>query len=71
MLALQERELRAAQDERKRQTAERREARARQVAAWFKPELYPPVNVPQEWGAYIRNASMLPVFDVRVSFHFV
>ena len=72
LMALQERELRAAQDERKRQATERREALARQVAAWFGGETLPPLDIPdQEWGAHIRNGSLLPVFDVRVFFQFV
>jgi len=71
LMALQEQELRAAQDERKRQTTERREAQARQVAAWFGAEI-PTLTEPEDgWGAWIRNASLLPVFDVRVFFHFV
>lgn len=69
LMALQERELRAALAERERHTIERREAQARQVAAWFGEEI---PDVPdQGWGAHIRNASLLPVFDVRVFFHFV
>jgi cbb3-type cytochrome oxidase subunit 3 len=72
LMVLQERELRAVQDERERQAAERREAQARQIAAWFGGEIMPPLDIPdQDWGAHIRNASLLPVFDIRVFFHFV
>jgi hypothetical protein len=73
LMALQEQELRAAQDERERQDVERREAQAHQVAAWFGSDGDPEgTGRPrQEWGAFVRNASLLPVFDVRVFFHFV
>ena len=73
LMALQEQELRAAQDERERQDVERREAQAHQVAAWFGLDSEPEdTGGPQvKWGAFVRNASLLPVFDVRVSFHFV
>ncbi len=73
LMALQEQELRAAQDERERQDTERREAQAHQVAAWFGSDSDPEDTgkLQQEWGAFVRNASLLPVFDVRVFFHFV
>jgi hypothetical protein len=73
LMALQEQELRATQDERERQDVERREAQAHQVAAWFGSDSDPDdTGAPrQEWGAFIRNASLLPVFDVRVFFHYV
>jgi cbb3-type cytochrome oxidase subunit 3 len=70
LMELQERELRAAQDERERQTTERREAQARQVAAWFE-QRFRKSGEESDWGSFVRNASLLPVFEVRVFFHFV
>jgi hypothetical protein len=73
LMALQEQELRAAQEERERQDIERREAQAHQVAAWFGSDSDPEDtgSLQLQWGAFVRNASLLPVFDVRVFFHFV
>lgn len=71
-MALQGQELRAALAEREHRATERREAQARQVAAWFGGEILPPTDVASQlWGAHIRNASLLPIFDTRVFFHFV
>lgn len=73
LMALQEEELRAAQDDRERQDIERREAQAHQVAAWFgsDSDREETGKLRPVWGAFLRNASLLPVFDVRVFFHFV
>jgi len=73
LMALQEQELRAAQEERERQDIERREAQAHLVAAWFGSDSDPEDtgSLQLQWGAFVRNASLLPVFDVRVFFHFV
>ena len=70
LMVLQEHELRASRDGREREAGERREAQARQVAAWFGSRNLLSAHR-LAWGAFIRNASLLPVFDVRVSFYFV
>jgi len=69
-LDLQAREIRASLEQRERAGEGERRSQAAQVAAWFGhttsgPE---PGNV---WGAIIRNASDLPILDVRVSFHYI
>jgi type II secretory pathway pseudopilin PulG len=77
VLELQGVELRASIEERSREAGDKRRAQAAQVTAWF---AYAPLTGANEgyvapgaldWGATIRNASDLPVFDVRVTFNYI
>jgi len=68
VLELQAAELRESLEEPKREAEARRSSQASLIAAWF-------ASVPDHlrhssvWGAAIRNASDLPVFDVHTFFH--
>jgi len=72
VLGLQARELAESLDERKREAEDRRRAQAAQVTAWF---AWAPVTgdmySSSDWGATVRNASNLPVVDVRVTFNYI
>ena len=57
-------------EELKRVAEDRQRDQAAAVAAWFAVGPHP-MGVGQAWGAMIRNASGLPVFDVRVFFHYI
>jgi multidrug efflux pump subunit AcrA (membrane-fusion protein) len=65
VLELQASELRESLDERKRDAHERNRAQAAQVTAWFA------LTSGKTWAAQIRNASELPILDVRTFFHYV
>jgi hypothetical protein len=68
LLAADERE-RARQERAAQREADRR-AQANQVAAWF--DYYMEPAMPSyRWGAAIRNASELPILDLRVFFYWV
>lgn len=67
VLELQAKELRESLDERQREAGERQRSQATKVTAWF--GLAKPGG--GQWGAWIRNGSDLPVFDVRTFFHHV
>jgi outer membrane murein-binding lipoprotein Lpp len=71
VLKLQAEDLRESLKERKRQAEAERRAQAAMVAAWF--AVVPDSRGPSvsQWGAMLRNASHLPVYDVSVSFYFV
>ena len=68
VLELQRRDLEASLAQREREADERRAAQAAMVATWFGSVATPMGIV---WGSCIRNASHLPVFHVRVFFHYV
>ncbi|HYB16840.1 MAG TPA: hypothetical protein VEF71_15390 [Streptosporangiaceae bacterium] len=65
VLELQAREIRASLKERERDADERRRSQAAKVTAWFA------LDNSGLWGARIRNASGLPVIDVRVFFYHI
>jgi hypothetical protein len=65
VLELQAAELRESIHERNRDADERRRAQAAQVTAWFA------LTPGKTWAAFIRNASSLPILDVRTFFHYV
>jgi hypothetical protein len=65
VLELQAREIRASLDQRERAADEERRRQAAKVSAWFAKD---PAGI---WGARIRNASDLPVVDVRVFFYYI
>jgi hypothetical protein len=67
VLELQAVELRASLKERYRDDAERHRSQAAMVTAWFSSHETQGAG----WGACIRNASDLPVLDVRTFFHYV
>lgn len=80
--AAQERLLAAAErkrlaDERTAQREADRRAQASQVTTWFAfyepadPDYPTMAGGPPTWGAAVRNASDLPIFDVRVFFYWV
>jgi|ERR1700722_3438738 len=72
VLELQASELRESLEERKCSAEKERRGQAALVTAWFAS--FPvPTRGPafSYWGAAVRNASDLPVFDVRVSFYFI
>lgn len=70
VLALQAKELRGSLEEREREAEERRRGQASMVAAWFAwAPVTDAINPGNDWGATVRNASDLPVFDVRAAFH--
>jgi hypothetical protein len=64
VLELQTKEIRASLKERERDADEQRRSQAATVTAWI--ELQPEDGL---WKAHIRNASDLPIFDVRTFFH--
>lgn len=63
VLELQAKEIRASLEERERDADEQRRSQAAKVTAW--------IERPEDgtWKAHIRNASDLPIFDVRTFFH--
>lgn len=67
VLELQAKELRESLAERKRDAEEKHRAQAAQVTAWFGLK----TSTVSDWGAILRNASGLPVFDVRISFDWI
>jgi hypothetical protein len=71
VLKLQAEDLRESLKERKRQAEAEYRAQAAMVAAWF--AVVPVSRGPavSQWGAMLRNASDLPVYDVSVFFYFV
>jgi hypothetical protein len=77
VLSLQAIELRESLEQRQRDADERRRGQAANVTAWFhqatetaqSTRSAPPTPAP--WGARIRNASDLPIFDVRTFFHYI
>ncbi len=77
MLTLQAEELSQSLDERKRQAEDQQRAQAGKVTAWFGMQTYDsfstvgPGPPSQQWGAFIRNASDLPILDVQVFFNFI
>jgi hypothetical protein len=62
---LQASELRESLEERKQDADERKRAQAEEVTAWFA------LTSGKTFAAIIRNASELPVLDVRTFFHYV
>ena len=68
VLELQAGELRASLDQRERAADEQRRSQAAKVNAWFG---WGDEFGKRAWGAVIRNASDLPVLDVRTFFHYV
>jgi len=65
-LELQAREIRASLEQRERAVEEQRRSQAARVTAWFgRPAGGGP------WGAIIRNASDLPILDVRTFFNYI
>jgi hypothetical protein len=65
-LELQAREIRASLDQWERDAEEQRRSQAARVTAWFaRPSPEGP------WGAVIRNASDLPILDVRTFFNYI
>jgi hypothetical protein len=75
---LQAKELRESIEERTRETEDKRRAQAARVTAWFAwAEVAASafggsaVGFANAWGATVRNASDLPVFDVRVTFNYI
>jgi hypothetical protein len=65
-LDLQAREIRASLEQRERAADEERRSQAARVTAWFARP------VPEgPWGAIIRNASDLPILDVRTFFNYI
>jgi len=69
VLELQAEELRESLDERKREADDKSASQATKVTAWFEGVPGPHRVMGSEWGAMIRNASDLPVFDVRAFFY--
>jgi hypothetical protein len=69
VLSLQAIELRESLEQRQRDADERRRGQAAKVTAWFAMD--PKYAVAGPWGAVIRNASDLPIFDVQVFFHYI
>jgi len=65
-LDLQAREIRASLEQRERAADEERRNQAARVTAWF---AQPAPEDP--WGAIIRNASDLPILDVRTFFNYI
>jgi hypothetical protein len=70
VLELQAAELRESLEERKRNAEERHRGQAAEVTAWF-TRAKGPLKAAPIWGALIRNASGLPVTDVRTFFHYI
>lgn len=68
VLELQAADLRESLKERERDAQERREGQAASVAAWF-AEGQPLAWGDDPWGATARNASALPVYDIRAGFY--
>jgi hypothetical protein len=70
VLELQAAELRESLEERKRDADDKRRGQAAGVVAWVdkSPDS---AGMFVAWGATIRNASDLPIFDVRVFFHLI
>ena len=64
-LDLQASEIRASLEQRERAGEEERRSQAAQVTAWFEQ------TPGKTWAGHIRNASDLPIFDVRTFFHYV
>jgi hypothetical protein len=76
VLELQAADLRKSIEDRERAERERHESQATGVAAWFAwapptSGAGGPLSGASAWGATIRNASSLPVFDVSVFFHHI
>jgi hypothetical protein len=70
VLELQSAELRESLEERKRGVEDRHRGQAARVTAWFGQHAH--INgTLTDWGAIVRNASDLPVFDVRISFDWI
>jgi hypothetical protein len=59
-----------AEEERLARLEELRRSQATKVVAWFTCEMSYRLAIPH-WVATVRNSSDLPIYDVRVSFHFV
>lgn len=68
VLGLQASELRESLKERRREDDERHRSQAAKVTAWFDHGQNPGGII---WGARIRNASDLPILDVRTFFHYI
>jgi hypothetical protein len=64
VLDLQAREIRASLEERKQAAEKERRSQAAKVTAWLARS-----DAADAWEARIRNASDLPIFDVRAFFH--
>lgn len=79
VLELQAKELSASLEERIREAEGKRRAQAAQVTAWFawaevtgaSSEGFTAASFANDWGPTVRNASDLPVFDVRVTFNYI
>jgi hypothetical protein len=77
VLELQGRELRHSLEERKRAAEDKSRAQAAQVTTWFAWAIVTDapggfiVAHAEDWGATVRNASELPVFDVRITFNYI
>jgi gas vesicle protein len=69
VLRLQAQELTESLAERKREAEEQRRGQAGQVAAWFGHRTSPAAT--RSWGAFVRNESPLPVYNVRVFFSYL
>jgi AAA domain-containing protein len=64
VLGLQAREIRASLEEREQTAEEERRSQAAKITAWLARS-----DAGDSWEARIRNASDLPIFDVRAFFH--
>jgi hypothetical protein len=73
VLELQARELRESLDELKREAEDQRRSQANKVAAWIDSReiTYQDQDPAVVWGAVVRNASDLPIVDVRVYFYYI
>lgn len=72
VLELQGADLRESLEERKREAEDRRQAQAAQVSAWFAWDRVLDALIPgDDWGATVRNASGLPIFDLRIGFDWI
>lgn len=65
VLTLQARDLEASLSQRQHEAEYQRRSQAAGVVAWFGQ------SSDGTWGAWIRNASELPILDVRVVFHYI
>jgi hypothetical protein len=70
VLELQSRELRESLNERERERDDRKRSQAAGVVTWLEKGRAPG-GMFAGWGAQVRNASDLPVFDVRAFFHLI
>lgn len=66
-----------AEEERRGRESEGRQSQAALVCAWYgqsgvtEPSPLGRVVVRHEWGAYVRNASPLPIYGLRIAFYYL